>query len=167
MFAVFKRVWRFSEGKWRRKPTSQNRLFAEGKLCLLPDLGRRWRVATDEGWRSLYCIKNRNRNYIKIPDSFLLCRGYRIIITVFFPHSSRRYIRRESPRRFWSFGPMPRFRSWSRKLWRGCRNICRLSERGCGGLAPRTNLRILQNHRNCRRLGRWRSDPNIPPRERA
>ena len=27
-------------------------------VSLLPDLGRRWREASDEGWRSLYCTND-------------------------------------------------------------------------------------------------------------
>ena len=33
-------------------------------FSLLPDLGRRWREATNEGWRSLYCIKDKRIRFL-------------------------------------------------------------------------------------------------------
>ena len=35
-------------------------------IRLLPDLGRRWREATNEGWRSLYCTNDKSTFYYNI-----------------------------------------------------------------------------------------------------
>ena len=36
-------------------------------FSLLPDLGRRWREASDEGWRSLYCANDKCTKTFKFP----------------------------------------------------------------------------------------------------
>ena len=53
-------------------------------FSLLPDLGRRWREATNEGWRSLYCTNDKSTFYYNILStsafSIAKSRKYDIII---------------------------------------------------------------------------------------
>ena len=63
---------------------AETQRFANQLISLLPDLGRRWREATNEGWRSLYCTNDKSTFYynILITSAFSIAksRKYDIII---------------------------------------------------------------------------------------